>query len=97
MLWAFESFKKACLKAPVLAFANFNKPFLLKTDASLVAYASWSLTVHEYTYHLTKQEFWALKWTIVEQFQEYLPWKPFIVKIDNNHTHLDHDYTQFIH
>ena len=24
----------ACLKAPVLGFANFNKPFLLETDAS---------------------------------------------------------------
>ena len=25
---AFEMVKKACLKAPVLAFADFNKPFL---------------------------------------------------------------------
>ena len=31
---AFETFKKACLKAPALAFANFDKPFLLETDAS---------------------------------------------------------------
>ena len=31
---AFEILKKACLKAPVLAFANFSKPFLQETDAS---------------------------------------------------------------
>ena len=33
-LGAFEMFKKACLKAPVVSFADFNKPFLLETDAS---------------------------------------------------------------
>ena len=30
----FEMLKKARLEAPVLAFANFNKPFLLEMDAS---------------------------------------------------------------
>ena len=49
-----------------------------------MAYASWSLTLHEHNYHSTKQEFIALKWAIAEQFQEYLPWKLIIVKIDNN-------------
>ena len=34
MLGAFEILKKACLEAPVLAFANFDKLFLLKTDTS---------------------------------------------------------------
>ena len=93
VLGFFKTLKKACLKAPMLAFADFNKPFLLQTDASKVglgavlsqkqndcgyhsiAYASWSLTVHKHYYHLTKQEFVALKWAIVEQFQEYLLWK----------------------
>ena len=30
----FETLKKACLKVTVLAFANYDKPFLLETDAS---------------------------------------------------------------
>ena len=50
----------------------------------LVAYMSCSLTVHEHNYHLTRQEFLALKWVITEPFQEYLLWKPFVVKTDNN-------------
>ena len=49
-----------------------------------VAYVSWSLTVHEHNYHSSKQEFLTLKWAIMEQFQEYLLCKPFIVKTDNN-------------
>ena len=95
---AFETMKRACLKAPMLAFADFDKPFLLETDASklglsqkqacgqyhLVAYTSQSLTTHEHNYHSMKQEFLGLKWEISEQFQEYLFQKPFIVKTNNN-------------
>ena len=99
---AFEMLKKACFEAPMLTFADFDKPFLLETNASKlwlgtvlsqkqcdgwyhpIAYASWSLTVHGHNYHSTKQEFLALKWAITEQFQEYLCWKPFVVKTDNN-------------
>ena len=33
-LGAFETLRTACLMAFVLAFADFNKPFLLETDAS---------------------------------------------------------------
>ena len=86
----------------MLAFANFDKPFLLETDTCKLglgvvllqkqsdwiyhpfAYVSQSLTIHEHNYHSTKQKFLALKWVIAEQFQEYLHWKPFIVKTDNN-------------
>ena len=98
----FKTFKKACLEAHVLAFANFEKSFLLEMDTSKlglgavlwqktdwpsipsVAYASQSLTIYEHNYHSMKQELLALKWAIAEQFQEYLLWKPFIVRTDNN-------------
>ena len=45
---------------------------------------SQSLIIHECNYHSTKQKFLAFKWVIAEQFQEYLHWKPFVVKTDNN-------------
>ena len=101
-LEAFETLKKKCVTAPVLAFADLEKLFHLETDASgdglgavlgqlqedvkyhPVAYASQSLSKSEKNYHLSKLEFLALKWAITEQFKEYLLYKPFTVRTDNN-------------
>ena len=90
------------MTAPVLAFADFEQPFLLETDASgnglgavlsqkqedgkfhLVAYASRGLKSSEKNYHSLKLEFLALKWAVTDKFKEYLQYKPFTVKTDNN-------------
>ena len=102
VLKAFHELKLKCMQAPVLAFADFHKPFLLETDASSdglstvlsqkqedgkyhpVAYASRSLKGSKSQYHSSKLEFLALKWAVVDQFREYLQYKPFHVKTDNN-------------
>ena len=34
-LKAFQSLKQACMSSPILAFADYTKDFLLKTDASM--------------------------------------------------------------
>ena len=100
-LQAFQKLKRKCVTAPVLAFADLEKPFLLETDASgkglgsvlsqvqddkkyhPVAYTSRALHGSE-NYHSSKLEFLALKWAMTEQFKEYLLYKPFTVKMDNN-------------
>ena len=103
----FDCLKAVCLQAPIMAFPDFGKPFLLETDASgkglgavlsqkqsngryhPIAYASRIMTETEWRYHSNKQEFLALKWTVTEQFHEYLsPYgknrKEFVVRTDNN-------------
>ena len=99
---AFDLLKTKCVTALVLAFADFEKPFLLETDASScglgavlsqkqdddiyhpVAYASRELKEGEKKYHSSKLEFLALKWAMTDQFKEYLQYRPFTVRTDNN-------------
>ena len=50
----------------------------------LVAYGSQTLTAHKENYHSTKLEFLVLKWAVTEHFKEYLLYKPFLVKTNNN-------------
>ena len=88
--------------APILAFGDCTKPFLLETVVSReglgavllqkqvdgwdhpVTYGSRALMPHEKNYHSTKLKFVVLKWAVTEHFKEYLPYKPFLVKADNN-------------
>ena len=101
-LEAFNILKMKCMTAPVLAFTDFEKPFLLETNASShglgamlsqkqsddkfhpVAYASQELKGGETKYHSPKLEFLALKWVVTDQFKEYLRYKPFTMRTDNN-------------
>jgi hypothetical protein len=89
---------------PILAYPQYNDPFLVHTDASqdglgavlyqrqacilrVIAYASRTLTPAEKNYHLHsgKLVFLALKWSITEQFRDYLYYSPkFTVFTDNN-------------
>ena len=49
-----------------------------------IAYASHGLKGGELKYHSSKLEFLALKWTVTEQFREYLQYQPFLVHTNNN-------------
>ena len=49
-----------------------------------VAYASRELKGGEKKYHSSKLEFLALKWAMTNQFREYLWYRPFTVRTDNN-------------
>ena len=49
-----------------------------------VTYASRGLKKGKKNYHSSKLEFLALKWAVTKQFKEYLYYKPFTVRTDNN-------------
>ena len=49
-----------------------------------VAFRSCELRGGEAKYHSLKLEFLALKWAVMEQFREYLQYRPFKVRTDNN-------------
>ena len=50
----------------------------------VISYASQSLTKSETKYSVHKLEFLCLKWTIPDQFHEYLYGNTFDIYIDNN-------------
>ena len=99
---AFQLLKSACIDTPVLAYANYKKPFCLNTDTSktglgavlyqqqddgtfrVISYVSRSLSKTERNYDAHKLDFLALKWSVTEQFHEYLYGGSFEVFTDNN-------------
>lgn len=86
--------------APVLAFADPTKPYVLHVAASLsvgavlnqehpgglrpVAFASGKLSTAEQRYPVHQLEFLVLKWAVVDKFHDYLYGTQFVVKTDNN-------------
>jgi len=66
---SFQNLKAELIKAPVLAFPNFSKEFILDTDASfdrigavlsqidrIIAYGSKAMSKHELGYCITREE-----------------------------------------
>ena len=97
---AFDKLKELCTSTPILAYANFKKPFIVHTDASIlglgavlyqeqdgvekgISYTSCSLSKSESKYPVHKMEFLCLKWTITDQFHEYLNRNTFNIYTDN--------------
>ena len=84
----FYKLKEICSETPILAYADYTNIFKLHTGASekglgAVLYqdqddgttrviASQNLSKSERKYHSSKLEFLALKWSVCEQFHEYL-------------------------
>ena len=58
----------------------------MQADGKLhpVTYTSRALRKGEKNYHSSKLEFLALKWAVTKQFKEYLYYRPFTVRTDNN-------------
>ena len=93
----FEALKEHCCTTPVLAYADYKKPFRLHTDTSdlglgvvlyqqnrVIAYASRTLSQAEKNYPAHKLEFLALKWAVTSRFHECLYGEEFAVYTDNN-------------
>lgn len=77
---------------PIIAYLNYNDPFIVHTDASQMVLESCStrgnaesfasspvlftLAERNYHLHLGKLEFLALKWVVSQQFRDYLYYVP---------------------
>ena len=97
---SFIKLKELCTSTPVLACADYSKPFKLHPDTSglglgavlyqtheddrVIAYASRVLNHTEVKYPAHKLEFLALKWAVTDRSHEYLYYGKFNVYTENN-------------
>jgi hypothetical protein len=92
---AFETLKKAMVQAPVLALPDFDKPFVIETDACQdgigavllqqghpIAYLSGALGVNNQKLAIYEKEFMAIMMA-VDKWRAYLQRGPFIIKTDH--------------
>lgn len=92
---AFEKLKSLIISHPVIRYPNFEKPFVLTTDASNyaigavlsqeghpVCFASRTLNNHERNYSATDKEFLAIMWS-VNYFRPYLYGNKFKIMTDH--------------
>ena len=87
LVLAFADFEKLLLLETDTSSCDLGAVLSQKQDDGKfhpVAYASRELKGGEKKYHSSKLEFLALKWAVTDQFREYLRYRPFTVRTDNN-------------
>ena len=83
----FLDFDKPCLLETDASKEGLGAVLSKKQDDRCyhpVTFGSHSLTPTEKNYHSLKLEFLAPKWSVMEHFEEYLVYAPFVVRMDNN-------------
>ena len=96
---AFDKLKELCTNTPILAYADFGKPFKLHTNPSVLGLGAVLYQVHDgvekvisyASRSLTRSKIkyavhrleFCLKWAITKQFHEYLYGNTFDVYTDN--------------